>query len=141
MEVQQTYRREESMKFFPEMLWWVALRFTFLFTISPYAYAGSSHFHPKKVAKCAGKCNAEQIKAGAHKGVKELVRWGKMSSDWEKAIVENVEKKTFKKNSRSLTTWVVTLIENTDLEGNNRRYVFFTEDGIVFRTNTTGVLQ
>ena len=64
-----------------------------------------------------------------------------MDAKWEKSIVENIEKKTFKKSDKSLTAWVVTLSENISTENKSKTYVFFTEDGLVFRTNSTGVLK
>ena len=118
------------------------LLFAMLLTFTSSVYAGGGgHFHPKKVAKCGSTCTADQIKAAVPEGVKELVKWGKMDAKWEKALVEGVEKKTFKKAKKSLTAWVVTLSESSKAEKKDKTYVFFTEDGMVFRTNGTGVLK
>lgn len=122
------FRREFCMKKFI-----VAI----LFSMSTLALAGGKgHFHPKKVAKCTGSCNAEQIKAAAHAGISELIKWDKMEAKWDKASIDHVEKKTFKKPTKSLTAWVVTVSKDA-----NKTYVFFTEDGKVFRNNNTGILK
>ncbi|NRA47284.1 MAG: hypothetical protein HRU09_20230 [Oligoflexales bacterium] len=108
-----------------------------LFSMSSLVFAGGKgHFHPKRVAKCSGSCNAEQIKAATHAGISELIKWNKMEGKWDKANVDSVEKKTFKKPTKSLTAWVVTVSKN-----NEKTYVFFTEEGKVFRSNNTGTLK
>ena len=116
---------------------WAMVFFTFTFN----AFAGGGHFHRKKVAKCRSQCTADDIKAAAHLGVKELVKWGKMDAKWEKSVVEQVEKKTFKKSTKTLTAWVVTLSEKANNKSSQKVYVFFTEKGKVFRTNSSGVLK
>lgn len=104
--------------------------------ISSITFAGGGHFHPKKVASCSKVCKADDIKAATHLGVAELIKWKMMDQKWSDAKVDSVEKKTFTKGTKSLTAWVATLSHAKD-----KRYVFFTEKGYVFRTNETGSLK
>ena len=112
----------------------VILMLPFLF--ASVGFAGGAHFHPKKVAKCGGKCNAEQIKAATPAGVSELIKWKKVAPKWSQGKIESVEKKTFTKGEKTLTTWVSSLSLAKE-----RKYIFFTEDGVIFRANDTGVLK
>lgn len=113
-------------------------KFAFILSclLSSIAIAGGAHFHPKKVATCSGKCNAEQIKAATPAGVQELIKWRKVHAKWNKGKIESVEKKTFTKGEKTLNAWVVALGL-----ANERKFIFFTEDGMVFRSNETGVLK
>lgn len=113
-------------------------KFAFIMScsLSSLAIAGGSHFHPKKVATCSGECSADQIRAATPAGVQELIKWRKVPEKWNKGKIVSVEKKTFTKAAKTLNAWVVAL----EL-ANERRFIFFTEDGIVFRSNETGVLK
>jgi|GEM_PF-1818700 len=110
--------------------------------VTSLAFASGGHFHPKKVAKCDTTCNEEQIKAAIPAAIKELANWKQIDSKWETAKVESVTKKEFTKGSKTLKTWVVSLLDEkqTDLS-KNKAFLFFLEDGSIFRTNTTGELK
>lgn len=112
--------------------------------VSSVSLASGGHFHPKKVAKCdANSCTEEQVKAAAPAAVKELANWKQIDAKWETAKVDNVTKKEFtKKNGKSLVAWVITLLDEKEKDtSKNKVYVYLTEDGSVFRTNTTGELK
>ena len=109
---------------------------------SSFALASGGHFHPKKVANCEGACGEEQIKAAVPAAIKELANWKQIDSKWEAAKVESVTKKEFTKGSKMLKTWVVALLDEKQTDqSKNKAYLFFLEDGSIFRTNTTGVLK
>lgn len=111
-----------------------------LFSVA--AFGGGNHFHPKKVAKCDAACTEEQIKAAVPAAVKELVNWRQADSAWESAKVEAITKKEFKKGSKTLNTWVVALLNEKETDAKkNKRYVFITNDGYVFKINETGELK
>lgn len=112
--------------------------------VSSVGVASGSHFHPKKVAKCeASSCTEEQVKAAAPAAIKELANWNQIDTKWETAKVDNVVKKEFKKkNGKSLAAWVITLLDEKEKNASkNKVYIYLTEDGSVFRTNTTGELK
>jgi hypothetical protein len=118
----------------------VILAFTIL--ASSFALASGGHFHPKKVAKCEATCGEEQIKAAVPTAIKELANWKKLDSKWETAKIESVTKKEFTKGSKLLKTWVVSLLDEKETDQTkNKAYLFFLEDGSIFRTNTTGELK
>lgn len=101
-----------------------------LFTAAS-AFAGGNHFHPKQMVKCeADKCTETQIKEALPKAITYLADWKKIDSAWAKAKIESIGQKEFKKGPE----WVVTLKN----EANEVRYVFFTLDGYVAGSNTTG---
>ncbi len=110
--------------------------------VSCASLAGGNHFHPKKIAKCGETCTEAQIKEAVPAAMKELINWRQVESQWETAKVEAVVKKEFTKGSKTLKTWVATLIDEKEKDSTkNKRYVFFTEDGLVFKINTTGELK
>lgn len=93
--------------------------------------AGGSHFHPKKIAKCTGEvCTETQIKEAMPEAITYLAKWKRIDAAWTTAKIESVGQKQFKKGPE----WVVTL-KNT---ANETRYVFFTLDGFVAGSNSTG---
>ncbi|MBY0317064.1 MAG: hypothetical protein K2Q26_16210 [Bdellovibrionales bacterium] len=111
--------------------------------ISTSAFATGGHFHPKKVAKCEPKiCSEEQIKAAVPAGVKELANWKKIDAKWETAKIESAVVKEFTKGSKTIKAWVVALIDEKENDSSkNKVYLYFLEDGSIFRTNTTGELK
>lgn len=110
--------------------------------VSSAVLAGGNHFHPKKVAKCESACTEEQVKAAVPTAVKELVNWRQTDSVWQNAKVDAIAKKEFKKGSKTLNTWVVTLLNEKETDATkNKRYVFITNDGYVFKINETGDLK
>lgn len=110
--------------------------------VSSLALASGGHFHPKKVAKCEGNCTEEQIKAAVPVAIKELANWKQLDAKWETAKVESVAKKDFTKGSKTLKTWVVALVDEKETDASkNKAYLFFLEDGSIFRTNKTGELK
>ena len=110
---------------------------------SSIVLAGGGHFHPKKVAKCDGDtCTEDQIKASVPSAIKELANWKQLDSKWETAKIESIAKKEFNKNGKNLKTWVVSLIdEKIQDTTKNKVFLYFLEDGSIFRTNTTGELK
>lgn len=110
---------------------------------STLGFASGGHFHPKKVAKCDGStCTEEQIKASVPAAVKELANWKQIDAKWESAKIESVILKEFSKKGKSLKTWVVALIDDKIQDTTkNKVYLYFLEDGSIFRTNTTGELK
>jgi len=114
-----------------------------LLSISSIAFAGGGHFHPKKVAKCDGSaCTEEQIKSAVPAAVKELANWKQLDIKWESAKVESIAKKEFSKNGKTLKAWVVALLDEKNQDANkNKAYLYFLEDGSIFRTNSTGELK
>lgn len=104
-----------------------------LFVISSIAmtssFAGSGHFHPKKVAKCSGECTEEQLKAALPDAIDHLAAWGKIDKSWKNAKVESITKKAFKKGEE----WVLSL----ERDG-KKRFVFITLDGFAAGSNDTG---
>ena len=98
--------------------------------ISTSVFAGGNHFHPKQIVKCDGECSSEQIKAALPDAIPYLNKWKKIDMAWAKATVEGVEKKQFKKGPE----WAVTLVDSAK----QKRYVFFTLDGFVTGSNSTG---
>lgn len=113
------------------------------FIFSSLALASGGHFHPKKVAKCDGNtCTEEQIKAAVPAGVKELANWKKLDAKWENAKIESVTKQEFSKSGKTLKTWVVALLDEKETDSaKNKVYLYFLEDGSIFRTNTSGELK
>ena len=110
--------------------------------ISSLALASGGHFHPKKVAKCEGPCTEEQIKTAVPAAVKELKNWEMIDAKWESAKIESVTKKDFVKKGKTLKSWVVALLDEKQTDtSKNKAYLFFLEDGSIFRTNTTGELK
>ncbi len=105
--------------------------------------ATGGHFHPKKVANCESKtCTEAQIKEAVPAGIKELANWKQLDAKWESAKIESVAKKEFKKGKKTINAWVVALLDEKQTDtANNKVYVYFTEDGSVFRTNKTGELK
>ena len=101
---------------------------TLLFAAS--ALAGGNHFHPKKVAKCAKECTADEAKASVPEAITYLNKWGKIETSWSSAKIESVEKKQFSKGPE----WVVTLADASK----QKRYVFVSLDGYVTGSNSTG---
>ncbi len=98
--------------------------------LSTTAFAGGEHFHPKKVAKCAKSCTAEEVKTALPEAITYLNKWGKIDMGWAGAEVVNVEQKPFKKGPE----WVLTLVN----EKKEKRYVFMSLDGYVTGSNSTG---
>ena len=113
------------------------------FLASTVVFASGGHFHPKKVAKCDGSiCTEEQIKASVPAAVKELANWNKIDIKWESAKIESIALKEFSKKGKTLKSWVVALIDETIKDSTkNKVYLYFLEDGSIFRTNTTGELK
>ncbi len=112
------------------------------FVVAPIAMASGAHFHPKKVAKCDGICSEDQIKAAVPAAVKELANWKQIDPKWETAKVDKAVKKEFIKGKKTLKTWVVALLNETESDvSKNKTYLFFLEDGTIFRTNNTGELK
>lgn len=113
------------------------------FLTSTFVFASGGHFHPKKVAKCDGStCSEEQIKASVPAAVKELANWKQLDAKWESAKIESITRKEFSKKGKSLKTWVVALINDKIQDtSKNKVYLYFLEDGSIFRTNTTGELK
>lgn len=111
--------------------------------VSTVALASGGHFHPKKVAKCnADACTEEQIKAAVPAGIKELANWKKLDAKWETAKIESIIKKEFSKGAKNLKAWVVALLDEKQSDtSKNKVYLYFLEDGSIFRTNTTGELK
>ena len=110
--------------------------------VSSLVLASGGHFHPKKVAKCEESCTEEQIKAAVPAAIKELANWKQLDTKWETAKVESVAKKDFVKGSKTLKTWVVALLDEKETDASrNKAYLFFLEDGSIFRTNKTGELK
>jgi len=107
------------------------LTMTTLF-LTTTAWAGGNHFHPKQIVKCGGECTPEQIKGALPEAIPYLNTWKRIDLSWAKAKVEAVEKKQFKKGPE----WMVTLVDSTPEK--NKRYVFFTLDGYVTGSNSTG---
>ncbi len=94
------------------------------------AWAGSNHFHPKQIVKCGGECSVEQIKSAVPNAIPYLQKWKKIDAAWSSATIGDVQKKQFKKGPE----WVVTLLDSAQ----QKRYVFFTLDGFVTGSNSTG---
>lgn len=113
------------------------------FIFSSGALASGGHFHPKKVAKCeADICTEAQIKAAVPAGIKELGNWNKLDSKWQNAKIQSVTKKEFSKSGKTLKTWVVALLDEKETDSTkNKAYLYFLEDGSIFRTNTSGELK
>lgn len=107
------------------------------------SFGSGGHFHPKKVAKCDGNaCTEEQIKSAVPAGIKELSNWNKLDAKWESAKIESVSKKEFSKSGKTLKVWVVALLNEKEADtSKNKAYLYFLEDGSIFRTNTTGELK
>ena len=93
-------------------------------------FAGSDHFHPKKIAKCAKICTADEVKSALPEAITYLNKWGKIDLVWAGAKVDSVEQKPFKKGPE----WVLTLVNEKEV----KRYVFVTLDGYVTGSNSTG---
>lgn len=107
----------------------------FLFVVtalmSSVAIAGGGHYHPKKIATCSSKeCTPAEIEAAVPKAIPELANWKKIDSVWSSAKIESVGKKEFKKGPE----WVATLVNDKS----EKRYIFFTLDGYVTGSNSTG---
>lgn len=100
-----------------------------LFLVS-IAWAGSNHFHPTKMVKCGKICSKEQIKGAVPAATSYLNKWGKINKEWSQAKIESIGQKKFKKG----TEWVVTLTNTS----NEKRYIFFTLNGWVTGSNSTG---
>ena len=104
---------------------------TIVLSMTSFAFAGGSHFHPKQIAKCANSvCTDEQIKAAVPAAITYLADSKKIDLAWAKAKIDSIGKKEFKKGPE----WVVTLKN----EANEIRYVFFGLDGYVTGSNSTG---
>ena len=100
--------------------------------VSSVAFAGTNHYHPKKILDCsASPCTAAQIEAIVPKALGHLVKEKQCEKSWEAAKVTSVAQKAFKKGPE----WVVTL---EDEKTKQKRYVFITMDGFVNGTNLTG---
>ncbi len=100
-------------------------------SLTSFAIAGGSHFHPKQIAKCSKSgCTEEQIKGAVPAAITYLADSKKIDSAWGKAKIDSVGKKEFAKGPE----WVVTLKN----DANEIRYVFFGLDGYVTGSNSTG---
>jgi hypothetical protein len=111
--------------------------------LSGLACAGGNHFHAKQVAKCpASKCTVEQITSAVPAAVEHMIHEKQMEAFWKDAKVESVspEPKTFTKGGKTMSAWVVALSSENKEASAKPRYIFITTDGLVFRTNLTGVL-
>lgn len=115
----------------------------FTLLTSTLGFASGGHFHPKKVAKCDGStCSEDQIKASVPAAVKELANWNQLDVKWGSAKIESIVLKEFSKKGKTLKTWVVTLVDDKIQDSSkNKVYLYFLEDGSIFRTNTTGELK
>lgn len=109
----------------------IFLSLTALF-LTTTVWAGGNHFHPKKIAKCSGPCTSEQIKAALPEAISYLNKWKRIDLSWASAKIENIETKQFKKGPE----WMLTLVDSTAEK--NKRYVFFSLDGYVTGSNSTG---
>lgn len=110
--------------------------------LSTTVFASGGHFHPKKVAKCKSACTEEEVKTAWPAAIKELIDWKQAEPIWETAKFDGINRKEFKKKGKTLKTWVVTLLNEKETDASkNKRYVFFTTDGYVFKINETGELK
>lgn len=111
--------------------------------VSTIAFASGGHFHPKKVAKCEGSvCTEEQIKSSVPAAIKELANWKQLDAKWESARIDSIAKKEFSKKGKTLKAWVVALVDDKIQDSaKNKVFLYFLEDGSIFRTNSTGELK
>ena len=112
--------------------------------ISNHAFASGGHFHPKQVAKCSTSigCTEDLVKSAVPASVDELINYNQMDKKWKTAKVDGLTKKEFKKGSKVLKAWVVTLLNEKDTNtASNKHFIFITDDGFVFKANATGELK
>lgn len=98
--------------------------------LSQGAMAGGNHFHPKKIATCSGNCTKEQITAATPAAVDELIKWEQLDAKWKTAKAEDVVEKKLTKGSKTMQAFIVPIVDATTQK---KKYVFFTQDGTVFR--------
>ena len=102
-----------------------------MLSLTTFALAGGSHFHPKQIVKCLKSlCSEEQIKGAVPAAITYLADSKKIDSVWVKAKIEAIGQKEFKKGPE----WVVTLKN----DASEVSYVFFGLDGYVTGSNATG---
>lgn len=111
--------------------------------LASIAFGSGGHFHPKKVAKCDGSiCTEEEIKSAVPAGINELSNWNKLDAKWQSAKIESISKKEFSKSGKAIKVWIVALLNEKEADvSKNKVYLYFLEDGSIFRTNTTGELK
>ncbi len=91
--------------------------------------------HPPRIAACGSTpCTQIQIEDSVPSAVEILARKGKIEASWTTAKIEKVEKKDFKKGPE----WVATLLDEKQVEGKKRRYIFITLKGYLNGSNLTG---
>lgn len=117
--------------------------FTAYILVSSIVLASGGHFHPKKVAQCnANQCTEEQIKTSVPAAIKELANWKQIDNKWETAKIESIAKKEFTKKGKTIKVWVVALVDDKNKSADqNKAFLYYLEDGSIFRTNSTGELK
>lgn len=98
--------------------------------LSQAAVAGGSHFHPKKIATCGESCTKEQISAAVPAALDELIKWEQLDAKWKSAKAEAVVEKKLTKGAKSMQAFIVPVVDSSTQK---KKYVFFTQDGTLFR--------